>query len=573
MRQQNKRDRKNSITLAAGLVLISLSVTLVTLGATSIWSYSQQQNQEQSQMLTEARLLDKAVFAAWRFIDNQQVKINTDADGSYNFKGIYCSLVGKSVGKIFSLSTESDYELKYVRENPRNRADAPDSFETEALTSISAGVDEEYYGIETKDDGERYFRYLRAIRITEQCMDCHGGQAGEIDVTGFEKEGMSLGDIGGAVSLSMPMAEREADVKSNTIRYILFTILLVSIIVAIFTVFIQRYVRKPLNKLKRATADIGEGSMSVSFDDMAATREVDELADHIEVMAEQLGDLYDHLEEKIDDKTRQYQRANEQLSIQKQQISQVNKMLSDANASLQEENEYRANILSMMNHELRTPITAIMSFTELWEKSLDKAEVDNREYAEKIRLYSQSLLQMVNNTLDMAHFDAGKVQLMIEDVDFVDLVNEVELVAASLAQAKGITLSVVVERDVPLIRSDWDKIHKIIINLVSNAIKFTDFGGCVSVRVHLDTESKMIGINVKDTGIGIEEEELEKIFDRFVQVDSSISRKYGGTGLGLALVREVVILLGGTVSASSSLGEGSEFVVLLPFQKVERDDK
>lgn len=562
--------KQNRISLTAGLIVITILVTAVTLGATSIWSYYHQQAQELDQMLTEARLLDKAVFAAWDFVGNQEARINTDADGSYNFKGIYCSLVGKSVGKLFSLSTGSLYQLSYIRDNPRSQQDAPDEFETEALSAIYSGESDEFYGVDESENGVSQFRYVRAIRLTEDCLDCHGKPAGEIDITGFEKEGMELGDIGGAVSISMPMSMREAKLQSNMMRNIAFTILIVALVVAVFVFFSRRFVIVPLNKLKSATAEIGKGNLEVDLKGIRATSEVDELVHHIQMMSEELSDLYNNLEEKINEKTVQYQEANELLTAKQKEVAQINALLSQANERLQEENEYRADFLSVVSHELRTPLTAIMSFTELWEKSPEESIQNNKEYVDKIKTYSLSLLHMVNNTLDMAHLDAGKAELASEDVDFVDLIREVEFVAMPLAQAKEVSLTTKIDQDVPLIRSDWEQIHKIIMNLVSNAIKFTDEGGKVDVHISLGDVNNTIAIKVKDNGIGIDDERLGSIFERFRQVDSTMSRKYGGTGLGLAIVREVTTLLGGEVLVTSTLGEGSEFTIILPFKDDER---
>lgn len=546
-------------------------IAVALVAAYSAWSYGQQTRQIEQQMLSEARVLEKSVQATWDFIDYEQPNINYDRDGSYNFKGLYCSLVGKSVGKLFSMSTDYQYTLRYTRIDPRNALDEPDGFEREALDSFYREGDSEHYDLVEDEQGQKVFRYVGAIYLTESCMDCHGGPKGELDVTGFEKEGLEVGDIGGAVSITAPADLYQDGIDLNTGRTVLFFVLFLSVVLGASVLFFRRNVTAPITHLEEAMVDMGQGILKVDIGDVGRTRELNELAEGVRAMAGELDALYTTLEEKVDSRTRLYREANEQLERQREHIAKANELLAETNDKLQQENEYRTNIVAILSHELRTPLTAILAFVDLWETSEEEHSLESRECIEKIKTHSLTLLEMVNNVLDMVRVESGAVELARETIDLVDLVTDVAALADPIARGKGIELLSEVAPDVPLIKEDWAQIQKILNNLVSNAVKFTGEGGHVSVRAEFDARHDNVVFVVADDGIGIAQDRLDGIFDRFVQADASISRKYRGSGLGLSLVKKTAEVLGGSVRVESELGVGSTFTVTLPVEVVEED--
>lgn len=188
-----------------------------------------------------------------------------------------------------------------------------------------------------------------------------------------------------------------------------------------------------------------------------------------------------------------------------------------------------------------------------------------------IRRHSAGLLATINNTLDAASLEAGRYRVSIEPLDMLDVVNAVEQTVRPLAEEKGVAFDAELDSEFPLVLADPSIVHKVLMNLLSNAVKFTEAGGTVTLEIGLDRgpDREMLLIEVADTGIGIPEEELATIFERFRQADSSISRRYGGSGLGLALVKEVAELLGGTASVESEVGCGSTFAVRIPCEVME----
>lgn len=521
-------------------------------------------------MLAEARVLNTSVMATWKFVDFEQTNINTDRDGTYNFKGIYCSLVGKGVARLFTAMTDDEYTMRYVRFDPRNVNDNPNEFEEEALHSFYDDGAEEHYDIVTSEDGGREFRYVAAIHLEKSCLECHGEPAGELDITGNPKEGLVEGAIGGAVSITMPLDLHESSIRANLLNSALLMILFLTIVFAATSVFFRRQVVKPLSDLDNAAKEIGNGELNTHVS-LQGAREVSDLAKSIIIMERELDAMYSTLEEKVDLRTKQYLEANALLDCQKEKIAEQNALLKQANEKLQEENEYRSSIVSILGHELRTPLTAILAFVDLWQASDEFHNERSKEYCLKIKNHSLTLLEMVNNVLDIARLDAGMNQINKEVIDLVDLIGDIAAIEEPLAQQKGVSFSTCIDDNIPLIKEDWQRLRKALMNLVANAVKFTDEGGKVQVKVSFESRGKTMCISVADTGIGIPTDRLDAIFDRFVQVDSPTSRRYGGSGLGLSLVKMTMEAMGGAVSVESTVGKGSVFTLTFPVDIVEEE--
>jgi signal transduction histidine kinase len=217
-----------------------------------------------------------------------------------------------------------------------------------------------------------------------------------------------------------------------------------------------------------------------------------------------------------------------------------------------------------MSHELRTPLTSILAFTEIWESSGTHKDKAEQEAMREIKENGQVLLQMISNILETARLEAGKEDLFYEEIDIVDLFGAVQDSVGFIAEKRDISFSTEIDPDVPIFSGDWGKLRRILENLTSNAIKFTQKGGHVCVAAEYHAEEKGVIIKVSDTGIGIKEDDLSHIFDRFTQSDNSSYRRYKGSGLGLAVVKDLVTMHGGSIQVQSIYHQGSTFIVQIP---------
>ena len=534
------------------IVLIVLLVVSVALNVA--WSDSTQREQAEAEMLEKARILSHEMDAVWEFMDMNQARIDTDSDGSYNFKGLYCAIAGKSIAKI--LERDTNYIIRYTNLEPRKKASMSDEYESEAIRMFNDGSATEKYGIESYNDQE-VFRYVTPIYLEESCLDCHGDPKDELDVTGHPKEGMAVGDLIGVTSIIMPIDLYMSGIQDNVTRQVgYFTFIIIMVILAVY-VLITRLITRPLTEVENAVDQVENGNFEVNLDGIKGNGEIKDLALKFDFMAEQLRALYGDLEGQVELRTAQLESANELLEKQRSQLARVNE-------ELQAENQYKSDFLAIMSHELRTPLTSIIAFTEIWQNANVERSEDETAAVKEVKENGQLLLQMVNNILEMARVEAGKTELMVEPFDMMDLIGLVERSIGFLAEQRNIDLTTVVHSDVPIINADWEKIRRIVENLASNAIKFTRKGGSVHIEVSYRKEAEQLSIAVSDTGIGIKEDDLSYIFERFTQSDKSSYRRYGGSGLGLAVVKELVEMHGGTIEVESVYKEGSTFTVFIP---------
>ena len=242
----------------------------------------------------------------------------------------------------------------------------------------------------------------------------------------------------------------------------------------------------------------------------------------------------------------------------------IERDLHDKNIELQNAAEAKNRFLANMSHELRTPLNGIIGFAEFLADGKPGAlNPKQKEYLEDILNSGRHLLQLINDVLDLAKVEAGKMELSPEKFTLRKAIEEVCAVARPISQKKSIQVSVDVAPQLGDVTLDQQKFKQVLYNLLSNAVKFTDDRGRVDL-IATPHEADRFKLAVKDTGIGIKAEDLKRLFTEFEQLESGASRRYEGTGLGLALTRRIVELQGGTIGVESELGKGSTFTVVLP---------
>lgn len=246
--------------------------------------------------------------------------------------------------------------------------------------------------------------------------------------------------------------------------------------------------------------------------------------------------------------------------------------IEDSLEKLREMDKFKSEFISLISHELRTPLTSIIGFSELLiDKVPGEINMVQEEYIKNIQSSGQQLLEIINNLLDISKLQAGKLELVLTDFDIRGLVSEVEGSVMPLINRKELRFENQIEDGIPMIYADRAKIKQTLLNLISNAIKFTPKGGNISIAVTKTAinNRSMLQVSVTDTGVGISAEDKEKIFEEFRQVNSTYAREYPGTGLGLSIAKRFVEMHGGSIWVDSRSGDGSTFTFRIPI-KTER---
>jgi signal transduction histidine kinase len=257
------------------------------------------------------------------------------------------------------------------------------------------------------------------------------------------------------------------------------------------------------------------------------------------------------LEDKVAERTQELQRALSHLEQANTQLRTTNERLIGANKA---KSEFLANV----SHELRTPLNAIIGFSDLLrDSSIGELNLQQSEFLNDIHESGEHLLRLINDILDLSKIEAGKMEVHTQTIGLAQAIRETSAMLHPQAAQKQLRLEVDCAADVQVAELDPGLFRQVLVNLLSNAVKFTPEGGAVEVIARRDGADLVV--QVADTGIGIQPEDTEKIFNEFYQVDGSYARNYGGTGLGLALVRSMVRMQGGEISVASTPGVGSRF--------------
>ncbi|MCK4658148.1 MAG: HAMP domain-containing histidine kinase [Phycisphaerae bacterium] len=321
----------------------------------------------------------------------------------------------------------------------------------------------------------------------------------------------------------------------------------------VFYLIMQKLFLAPVRSLRRVAEQVTTGDLEV--------RSSITTGDEFEELGDAFNDMLTHLGAQQEELTK----INRSLDIKLGE-------LAEANVALFESNKLKTEFVGNVSHELRTPLVSIIGFAELLADAVENPPEDKsrmRRYARNILTSGRMLLDLINDLLDLAKIEAGKLKLHLAEFDIGDTCESVIEFYRPLADKKNLDLGLTVEDGIDKLNSDAGKIKQILYNLVSNAIKFTPTGGTVRVGV-TPADGEHVRLSVSDTGPGIAADEQEIIFEKFRQLDASVTREHGGAGLGLAITRELAQMLGGRIDLESEEGKGCTFVVTLPWAAPEQ---
>ena len=247
------------------------------------------------------------------------------------------------------------------------------------------------------------------------------------------------------------------------------------------------------------------------------------------------------------------------------ELQEKNRALEDSYAKLKELDRLKSNFLATMSHELRTPLTSVIGYSEMMLEGLGgPLTAEQREYLGIIMEKGENLLQLITSILDISKIEAGRIRLVLSEVDPAQLMRDAVATVLPIARKKGVRVTCE-PATLPRLHCDREKVRQCLVNLCTNAVKYTQAGGAVTVSAE-SAPGDRLAICVADDGIGIAEENLARVFDVFFQVDGSTTREHGGAGLGLAIVKSFVEAHGGEVQVRSHPGAGSTFSLVLPLR-------
>jgi signal transduction histidine kinase len=353
--------------------------------------------------------------------------------------------------------------------------------------------------------------------------------------------------------------KRQAEAVSNLQRHTFFIMIAASAVGVGLARMLANSIASRVGLMVEAMKRVQQGRLDERVKP-TGNDEIDVLARQFNAMVEQLSrhdhtirDLNANLESKVKLRTRQ--------------LSKSRRTIKRSLSKLQEHDRLKTEFFSNISHELRTPLTMILTPVDrLIERHAAALPDGASSMLDMVRLNGNRLLELINKLLDFSKLEAGRMKLKLGPLDVNALVGELVSAATPLAEQRGIRLQVDADPSLPVFSADKDKIDIIVSNLLSNAIKFTPAGGSIDVET-LRADDR-VWIAVSDTGIGINEADYDRIFERFVQVDGSSSREFSGTGLGLSLAKALVELHGGQIFVKSELGRGTRFWFDLPLAEV-----
>ena len=511
----------------------------------SFWWYGSQTDQivvEQNRFVGEA-LVDLAMILAHKDILGTSVTKMTNidpidaAESSINKK--LAELLGERVFDWEVLHPKNaggireptdDYEWELMGKWKKLGATLQEDEDIDALTKS------ENKPWEGRLDEERIrYLYYQPVFAKEDCITCHGNPSVEVYWPELRK-----GDLLAVVRVEMDASNTKKDQDNNRAMLMVAAIATVFLAMVALYVVVRYVIVKPLRHLR----DVSDSVRSGDVEQRAVIHTGDEF--------EELGAAFNRM-------LRQLLRQQDELRSVNDELDNKIDEMAQANMKLFEMNQLKSDFLATVSHELRTPLNSIIGFSDLLS-SADEMKDKQRRYADNIQRSGKQLLDMINDILDLAKIESGKMEVRLSNFNIRTIVASQCDMARPLSERKNIDLEYEIAPSLPPMNQDQGKIEQILNNLLSNAIKYSPVGSTIAFRARCDGDQ--VEFHVQDQGIGIPLAEREQLFEPFYR--ASNVGKVPGTGLGLAIVKQAVELHGGTIAIQSEEGKGTTFSVSLP---------
>ena len=386
--------------------------------------------------------------------------------------------------------------------------------------------------------GDRY-RYARPLRARGQCLQCHAPPPWSPGVRQLSGDAPLIG----MASIEIPSQSSGQQQLLNRVLLLVAALIAGTLAGPLLYWIITRIILRPVRILQETAEKVKAGDLNIRS--------------HIHS-----GDEFQQLSETFNAMLATLKGSNDQLTAMNKSLDVRLGQLGEANAALYQSNKLKSEFLANVSHELRTPLNSILGFTELLKDGIP-AEAKQTRYLANIIKSGNNLLELINDLLDLAKIEAGKLEVRAQPLSLGDVFEGLVNLLRPLLTPKHLSVEVKIAPDVPVIQTDASRLQQVLYNLLTNAIKFSPNGAPIDLTAEAMSPDR-VRLWVIDRGPGIASDMQAVIFDKFRQGDQSHTREHGGTGLGLAIARELAGLLGGTVGVESVPGEGARFWCELP---------
>lgn len=450
-----------------------------------------------------------------------------------------------------------------------------------------------------KGERLRVYRYAAPIRLEATCLRCHtdytawvrpatapaglstlpampmtaASTAPAVTLPALRPMGApNAWPVVGVVRVDVPYQTDENQLLLNRIVIVVAGMLGGTLAIVVFYLITSRLILQPVRVLKNTAEKVAKGDLNIRS-------------------AISTGDEFQHLSETFNTMLANLKASQDQLEATNRSLDTRVGELAQSNVDLFEANRLKSEFLTNVTHELRTPLNAILGFADLMGDTAARLasvggavaaapgavasgpEAKLQRYSENIRTSARQLLDLINDLLDLAKIEAGKIVLREEKVNVADVCEAMANFMRPLATKKGIELRMNIAPDMPLITTDPGRFQQILYNFLSNAIKFTPAEGSVTITARNEEPPiegdgagpvQEVRVSITDTGPGISPEDQKVIFEKFRQIDGSVTRQHAGTGLGLTIARELASMLGARIELVSAVGKGATFALVMP---------
>ena len=441
-----------------------------------------------------------------------------------------------NTGAVLDVNNPEMRWIRFTKENGKQLTALTDE-QKEMIESLKAQAERDDNILLAKYDGILQSNYVRIFRATDTCISCHNpeGSAGPFNQN----------ELIGAVVIQRPATDISRTVLLNRVWIIVAGLIAGAGAIITFYIITQRVILRPIRQLRAIANNVAEGNLDIR----SSIKTRDEY--------EKLANAFNHMLDGL-------QAAQEKLRQANKQLDDKIAELSERNIELFKANKIKSEFLANISHEFRTPLNAILGFAEILREKPDTLKKEKgQRYAENIIAGGKNLLNMINDLLDLAKTEAGKMKLHIEKTSVPQLCKALVASFSALTKKKKIKVKLQLDNNIPPLSTDASKVQQILYNFLSNAVKFTPEKGRIEIRANMQGE-QTVRIAVSDTGPGIAETDKEKIFEKFRQADGSITRQSTGSGLGLAISKELAAMLAGSIGVESETDKGSTFWLDIP---------